>query len=106
MKIAYKSAAVHDLHVTADYIAHTLKNPKAAQKWAASVLRAVSLLAENPQMGAALQEKFDIKTDLRYFIVSKHFVFYRVGEEQIEIVRILDGRRDYMALLFQEKEEG
>lgn len=103
MKIVYKSAAVHDLQAAAGYIEHTLNNPKAAKKLASGILHAVSLLAQNPYMGAALQEKFDISTELRYFIVLKFFVFYKVCENKIEIIRILDGRRDYMALLFGEE---
>lgn len=52
-------------------------------------------------MGAELSEKYDVDTDLRYLIVSKHLVFYRVvNEEHIEVTRVLDGRQDYMAILF------
>ncbi len=53
-------------------------------------------------MGAALAEKFEIATDVRYFVVSKQLIFYRVDEENsvIEILRVLDGRTDYLSVLF------
>ena len=53
-------------------------------------------------MGAALAEKFEITTDVRYFVVAKQLIFYRVDEENstIEILRILDGRTDYLSVLF------
>lgn len=102
MKIVYKSAAVRDLQASRDYIAHRLKNPKAAQKLVTAVLKAASLLADNPCMGAALAEKFDLVTDARYFVVSKQLLFYRVDKQQntVEVLRILDGRTDYLAVLF------
>ena len=56
----------------------------------------------NPYMGAALAEKFEITTDVRYFVVAKQLIFYRVDEENstIEILRVLDGRTDYLSVLF------
>ena len=45
MKVVYKSAAVRDLQTSRDYIAHHLKNPKAAQKLVTTVLKAAALLA-------------------------------------------------------------
>lgn len=102
MRVSYKRAAVKDMETTRDYIAGRLKNPKAAQKLMASLLKAVSLLADNPYMGAALAEKFEIATDVRYFVVAKQLIFYRVNKENevIEILRVLDGRMDYLSVLF------
>ena len=56
----------------------------------------------NPYMGAAPAEKFEITTDVRYFVVSKQLIFYHVDEEHstIEILRVLDGRTDYLSVLF------
>ena len=90
------------LEATRDYIAERLKNPKAAKKLMTALLKAISLLADNPYMGAALAEKFEITTDVRYFVVAKQLIFYRVDEENstIEILRILDGRTDYLSVLF------
>ena len=53
-------------------------------------------------MGAALAEKFDLTADIRYFVVSKQLLFYRVNKQQntVEVLRILDGRTDYLTVLF------
>ena len=82
MRVSYKRAAVKDMEATRDYIAGRLKNPKAAKKLMTTLLKAISLLADNPYMGAALAEKFEIATDVRYFVVSKQLIFYRVDEGQ------------------------
>ena len=60
MRVSYKRAAVKDMEATRDYIAGRLKNPKAAKKLMTTLLKAISLLADNPYMGAALAEKFEI----------------------------------------------
>ena len=80
------------MEATRDYIARRLKNPKAAQKLMTALLKA----------GAALAEKFEIATDIRYFVVAKQLIFYRVDRENevIEILRVLDGRTDYLSVLF------
>ena len=101
MRIEYKHAALLDLQQTRDYIAKTLKNKPAAQKLVSSVLHDISLLADNPRMGPALNSRFDVDSDLRFIVVAKQLVFYQIVDDSlISIVRILDGRRDYLSILF------
>ena len=101
MRIEYKRTALFDLQQAQDYIANRLKNKPAAQKLVSSVLHDVSLLAHNPRMGTALNSRFDVDSDLRFIVVSKQLVFYQiVDDDLISIVRILDGRRDYLSILF------
>ena len=47
-----------------------------------------------------MSDRFNIDTSFRYLIVSKQLVFYNVNKENIEILRILDSRQDYLSLLF------
>lgn len=100
MRIEYKSVAQRDLLETKNYIETVLKNSAAAQKLTASILRSVSRLASHPNMGAKLSSRFDVETDIRFLVVAKQIVFYRVMEEKIVILRIIDGRRDYLSILF------
>lgn len=51
-------------------------------------------------MGTPLNTRYDIETDLRYLLVAKRLIFYRVREDRIEVTRVLDGRQDYLAILF------
>ena len=95
MRIQYRPAAIADLERTCDYLRQTLNNPGAADTLSARVLRSVSLLRDNPYMGALLSAKYDeLQTGVRYLIVSKQLVFYEVLEDRIEILRILDGSTD------------
>ncbi len=63
------------------------------------------MLKENPHMGMALGNKFDgLNTDIRFVTVSKQLIFYVPHEDYIEIVRVLDGRTDYLTHLFGTEE--
>lgn len=101
MRIEYKSAALRDITETRDYIRNTLKNRQAAQKLVTAILHAVSLLADNPMMGTPLDSKYELDTDIRFLVVAKQLVFYRLaGDDLISVIRVLDGRQDYLAILF------
>ena len=60
------------------------------------------MLKDNPNLGALLADKFSLTDDVkyRYIIINKQIVFYEVNDDVIEIVRVLDGRTDYLSKLF------
>jgi plasmid stabilization system protein ParE len=100
MKVVYRPAAIEDIQSTAAYIENELKNPQAAERFKERILYSVSLLKDNPNMGIFLSDKYDfIKSDYRYIIVNKQIVFYEIYEDTIEVVRVLDGRTDYLTQL-------
>ena len=85
----------------ADEMCERLNNETAAKKLTRRVYDAIMLLEDNPYMGTELRRKFGVETDLRFLVVAKQMVFYRVVEnDHIEVTRVLDGRQDYLALLF------
>ncbi len=103
MKVKYRPAAISDILDTCTYIAETLKNPEAAESLKLRLLDSISLLKDNPNMGELLTSRFDEldpKLDYRFLVVSKQLVFYRIEEEIIEVVRVLDSRTDYLSKLF------
>ena len=56
-----------------------------------------AVLAEMPGMGHA---RPDLATGLRMFPVGNYLIFYRPGEDGIEVVRVLHGRRRIMRDFF------
>jgi plasmid stabilization system protein ParE len=105
MKIKYRPAAIKDIQKTSDYLAEVLNNPSAAMALRKKILQSVSLLKENPFMGTSLSSKYDgLETDIRFLVVRKQMIFYEPHDEWIEIIRVLDGRMDYMAQLFLQNE--
>ena len=101
MKVRYKRTAIEDIQETEHYIRSDLHNGAAAKKLTARIVQAVSLLGENPYMGTPLSGRFEVETDLRYLLVSEQLIFYRVvGEQTVEVTRVLNGRQDYISILF------
>ncbi len=100
MKIKYRPAAIQDMDAACAYLRDQLHNPSAADALINRILHSVSLPKDNPYMGAPLAGTLEeFETDVRFLIVSKQLVFYEVDGEIIEIIRVLDGRTDYLAML-------
>lgn len=105
MILKYRPAALKDIQSSAGYIETVLKNPGAAYSLKAKILQGATLLKENPYMGTPLSSKQDgLDTNIRFLVVSRQLVFYEVCDDIIEIIRVLDGRTDYLSRLFDTTE--
>ena len=102
MTVRYTPEAVKDLREIKTYIHKVLKNPKAADRIAKSILDSCSHLKSHAELGMALEARIGLPGDLRYLICEKYIAFYRIDESAISIARILDGRQDYLHILFQD----
>lgn len=100
MKIIYKKTAIDDLSNTENYIISQSNNKQAAQKLKSTLVNTISLLKDNPYLGPKMSDRFHVDTSLRYLVISKQLVFYNIKNDNIEIIRILDSRQDYLSLLF------
>lgn len=104
MTVRYTPEAIRDLAEIRDYIRHTLKNPQAAARITRGILGACGQLKQYPRMGPALEPRLSQPTELRYLIWETHIVFYRIGDNTVSVARILDGRQDYLRILFSDEE--
>lgn len=100
MKLRYTPEARADLRAIKQYISQELCNPTAADSVVQAIVCSCSKLKEQPKMGAELSKRIGHNTDIRFIITGKHFVFYRLDQGCISVVRILDGRTDYARVLF------
>ena len=57
-------------------------------------------LARYPQTDIKLFERLGIVTDYKCMYSHKNYVFYRIEDEYIKIIRILDEKRDFLYVLF------
>lgn len=95
MKLVYKAVAINDIKNVVDYIEGELKNPIAASNLKESIAKGISRLKSNPKLGKVLKN-----SNYRYIIINNILVFYEIDNDIIYITRVLDGRTDYLKLLF------
>ena len=100
MKLVYNTEALNDLNETKTYISKVLKNKVAANRITNMIFRNCQSLKTHPRLGMSLEGKTGITSDLRYLSCENWLVFYEVQDDTIRIVRVLDGRTDYLKLLF------
>jgi len=55
---------------------------------------------EFPLIGKPLSNRIDLPTDYMYLVIEKNYIFYRIEDRVVRIIRILDTRQDFMRILF------
>lgn len=71
-----------------------LDDPAAADRMIDRIERRWTQLIDQPFSGTARE---DIGRDVRQLVAGSYLVLYRVGDDRIDIVRVLHGRRDLTA---------
>ena len=85
--------ARQDLQHIWDYMAE--QNPIRADQWLDEFETRCQLLSEMPLIG---RQRDELQPGLRSFLLGRYILFYRLQEEQIEIVRVLSGYQDLESL--------
>ena len=65
-----------------------------------SIVKDMKRLEKYPETDIKFFERFGIVTDYKCIYSNKNYVFYRIEDEYIRIIRIIDVRRDFMYILF------
>jgi len=104
MKLRYTPAAITDLREIQTYIKTTLHNPTASLRITKMIMDACASLKQFPKSGASIEEKTGVETDLRMLPCEHWVAIYRVDAdcEMVSVARVVDGRQDYMRILFGE----
>ena len=93
-------SALNDLQKIKAYISDELSNPIAAERTVKQIMDDYMLLEVSPYMGPSLSVIIHIETDFRYLVSGSYIIFYKVNDENVLIYRILNGRMDYLKILF------
>ena len=104
-KLRISPAAASDLAEIKTYISLELHNPQAAQRIVKSITHDLRHLQQNPHLGFSVSAQTGREIDLRALLSGNYFLFYRVENEAVQVARILDGRQDYLRVLFGAAEE-
>lgn len=97
--IRYSKEAKQDLIDIKKYIKYNLQEPNIANKLITKIKKEIGKLAVNAKIYNIIDDDFIKKLEIRKIIVDNYIVFYRIKNKTIEIVRIMYGRRNWIALL-------
>ena len=103
--IVFSPESIKDLEEVKAYIAEELCNGQAATKTVSQILKNIRRLSKFPESGSLLSSVVGFDTHYRFLMCGNYVAFYRLGENEVRVVRILYGRRNFMQILFGEPEE-
>ena len=102
-KIEFSITALNDLDEIYDYIFLDSFNIATAKNFVLNVINYCEILRDNPELGKELF-LMNKKTKYRYIVYKKYMIFYVLKEDTPIIYRVIKSRRDYMSVLFGNKE--
>lgn len=104
-EIKFTPAALDDLRGIKSYISDDLCNEISAKSTVQRILENIRRLESFPECGAPLSSIIDLEVPYRFLVCGNYTAFYKVENNEIHIVRILYGRRNFMKILFGDPEE-
>lgn len=99
MIVVIASEAEADLEQIAAYVAE--QSPRSALKLVRELRQRCESLADTPR-AYPLVPRYE-HSGIRRRPFGQYLIFYRVGEDAIEVIHVLHGARDYEVLLFPEE---
>ncbi len=93
-------AARQDMRDIKAYISKNLQNPIAAASVTGRITKDLRILIQHGEAGVSLQAKTGYASDLRVLFSGDYLIVYRFDEPIISVARILNGRQDYLRILF------
>ena len=90
----FSNAALQDISSINDSLLE-YDNPKLADQFLDALLTKCDRLVQFPQMG---RKRDELSINLRSFPLQDYLIFYRIGSDEIEIVRVVSGYQDLTAL--------
>lgn len=64
-----------------------------------AIMKDIRRLEQYPETDIKLFERFGIVTDYKCIYTNQNYVFYRIEDKAIKVVRVLSVKRDFMFIL-------
>ena len=97
--IEYSMESKQDLIDIKRYIKYNLQEPNTAQKLITKIKKEIDSLKDNPEMYSIIDDDIIKRFKIRKLVIDNYIVFYRINNENIQIVRVMYGRRNWITLL-------
>ena len=97
--IEYSKESKQDLIGIKQDIKYNLQEPETANKLISKIRKEINALKDNSEIYAIIDDDIIKKLEIRKLIVDNYIVFYRIKDNNIQIVRVMYGRRNWINLL-------
>ena len=99
-KINFTPDALEDMKEIKAYIADELCSERSAINTTQKIMKRIRQLADFPEIGAPLSSIINLEVPYRFLVCGNYTAFYKVEADEVHIVRVLYGRRNFMQILF------
>ncbi len=99
MKIVFSPEALKDIEEIKSYLLGQFGDETTAKN-IKKILKEIRTLSSFPLKGSGIWERYGIDSEYRFLYTNKNYVFYRIDDDVIRIIRVLDARRDFLNILF------
>ena len=87
--IEYSKESKQDLIGIKQYIKYNLQEPEIAKKLISKIRKEINSLKDNPEVCAIIDDDIIKKLEIKKLIVDNYIVFYRIKDNNIQIVRVM-----------------
>ena len=99
-KIKFTPDALEDMKEIKAYINDELCSEQSAINTIEKIIKRIRQLADFPEIGAPLSSIINLQVPYRFLVCGNYTAFYKVESDEIHIIRVLYGRRNFMHILF------
>lgn len=98
-KLIYAPKALDDLQGVKTYITNQFDSDR-ANVCVREITSAARQLEKFPEEGLRLGDLIEYSTDYHYLVVKPNYIFYRIEDDIVRIIRILNEKQDFLQILF------
>ena len=99
-KINFTPDALEDMKEIKAYITDELFSEQSAIKTIENIMKRIRQLADFPEIGAPLSSIISLEVPYCFLVCGNYTAFYKVEGDEVHIIRVLYGRRNFMQILF------
>lgn len=99
LQVEYSPTALEDMQDIHEYVSSNW-DEDIARKLLTKITSDIRRLELYPEVGVDLGKIIDIPTEYRYIFSRKNYIFYRIDQDKIRIIRVLNEKRNCLKILF------
>ena len=98
-KLIYTPKALDDLPKIKTYVSKQFgrNKAKACVKEITSAIRQLEIF---PEEGPCVEDLIEYPTNYHYLVIKPNYVFYRIENDIVRVIRILNEKQDFLQILF------